>query len=454
MNGVLRRDAPRLVAQVRFSSRSDGFMPRGNLYTIVVLVVVAIVCHHQVQKTRYGQVVADAMGQVQRNYLEPVKSPELFEGAMDGMVRRLGDDYSSYISPKSLPRFKESIEHEFEGVGMEVALDPKTKQLMVMCPLLGTPAYEAGIRAGDRVLTIDGRNTDEMSLEEAIRRMRGKPGDSVALSVLHEGDKKPVDITIVRAVIHVESVLGDTRNRDGSWNFFLEGHDRIGYVRINAFAEKTASEFDAAVRWLLEHRMRGLILDLRDNPGGLLSQSVDVCRLLIDSGVIVTTRGRGGVIRTKYEAQSGSAVSNFPLAVLVNQRSASASEIVAACLQDHGRAVVVGERTWGKGTVQEVIDLGENQGALKLTVASYWRPNGKNIHRFKDTADKDDWGVRPDKGYEVTSDEAERARWTRWRLHRDGRRAPGPVADDLRSFVDRPVAKAVEYLQQSALTKR
>lgn len=429
-------------------------MPRRNLFTILLLGVLAIVCHHQVQKTRYGQVVADAMGQVQRSYLEPVKSPELFEGAMEGMVRSLGDDYSSYISPKSLPRFKESIEHEFEGVGMEVAIDPKTKQLIVMCPLLGTPAYEAGVRAGDRILSIDGQSTDEMSLEEAIRRMRGKPGDSVTVSVVHEGEQKPVDIKIVRAVIHVESVLGDTRNRDGSWNFFLDGHDRIGYIRISAFAEKTASEFEAALRWLLDHRMRGLILDLRDNPGGLLNQAVDVCRLLVDSGVIVTTRGRAGSIRTKYEARPGAAMPSFPMVVLVNPRSASASEIVSACVQDHGRGVIVGERTWGKGTVQEVLELGENQGALRLTVASYWRPSGKNIHRFKDATEKDDWGVRPDKGYEVTCDEGERSRWTRWRLQRDGRRTPGTKTDDLQAFVDRPVAKAVEYLQQSALTKR
>jgi carboxyl-terminal processing protease len=429
-------------------------MPRGNLRTIILLVVLAIVCHHQVQKSRYGQVVADAMGQVQSNYLEPVKSPELFEGAMEGMVRSLGDDYSAYITPKSLPRFKESIEHEFEGVGMEVAIDPKTKQLMVMCPLLGTPAYEAGIRAGDRILKIDGQSTDEMTLDEAIRHMRGKPGGSVALTVQHEGDQKPVDITIVRAVIHVESVLGDTRNRDGSWNFFLEGHDRIGYVRINAFAEKTASELQTALRWLLDHQMHGLILDLRDNPGGLLSQAVEASRMLVDSGVIVTTRGRGGSIRTKYEARPGTAMPNFPLAVLVNGRSASASEIVAACVQDHGRAVIIGERTWGKGTVQEVLELGENQGALRLTVASYWRPSEKNIHRFKDATEKDDWGVRPDKGYEVTCDETERAKWTRWRLQRDGRRTPGTNGDDLRAFVDRPVAKAVEYLKQSALAKR
>jgi carboxyl-terminal processing protease len=429
-------------------------MPRGNLSTIVVLVVLALVCHQQVQKSRYAQVIADAMGQVQRNYLEPVKSPDLFEGAMEGMVRRLGDDYSSYIGPKSLSMFKESIEHEFEGVGMEVAFDPKTRQLMVLCPLLGTPAFEAGVRAGDRILSIDGRSTDEMSLEEAIRHLRGKPGDSVALSILHEGDARPVDITIVRAVIHLESVLGDTRNKDGSWNFFLEGHDRIGYVRINAFAEKTASELSAAVRWLLDHQMRGLILDLRDNPGGLLNQAVDVSRLLVDSGVIVTTRGRGGRIRAKYEARPGTALPNFPLAVLVNHRSASASEIVSACVQDHGRAVIVGERTWGKGTVQEVLELGENQGALKLTVASYWRPNGKNIQRSKNATDKDDWGVRPDKGYEVAMDDAERSRWTRWRLQRDGRRTLGDAPDDLRWFVDRPVAKAVEYLQQSALSKR
>jgi carboxyl-terminal processing protease len=258
-----------------------------------------------------------------------------------------------------------------------------------------------------------------MSLDDATSLLRGKPGESVAITVLHEGEEKPVEVTVVREVIPADTVRGDTRNVDGSWNFFLEGRDRIGYVRVSSFTENTVGKFKQALDWLVEHKMRGLVLDLRDDPGGYVNAAIDVCDLLVRSGVIVTTRGRDGRIGYTAIARGDAPFIDFPIAVLINQNSASAAEIVAACLQDHHRAAIVGQRSYGKGTIQEIIDLESGCGAMKLTTASYWRPNGKNIARPHNAGPKDTWGVTPDEGCEIVVKDDEFNRWQSWRFHRD-----------------------------------
>ncbi len=328
-------------------------------------------------------------------------------------------------------------------------LDPATKQLTVASPLFGAPAFEAGVRPRDKILRIDGRSTQGLSLEDASDLIRGKPGTTVVLTVLHEGESEPVEIRVVRADIRVSTVLGDTRNADGSWNYFLAGHDRIGYVRIHSFAEQTAEELQRVVQALLVENMRGLVLDLRDDPGGVLQAAVNVCDLFIRSGVIVSTRFRDGTVRQSFAATEEGTLPDFPLAVIVNNYSASASEIVAACLQDHGRAVIVGERTFGKGTVQEIVDLPGNEGAIKVTTASYWRPSGRNINRGKNAGEQDEWGVTPNPGYEVKLEGEALARLVRWRHERGMSRPvaaapPAPAASP--TDVDPQLAKAVEYL--------
>jgi carboxyl-terminal processing protease len=425
-------------------------MPRRNLYLLFAALLVSIVCCQKVQKNRYGAVLVEVLDLIEHRALEPVAGSELFAGAVEGMTGKL-DEYSAYIAPEPYQEFQETMDQEFGGVGIEVIQDPKTKQLLVASPLAGTPAYEAGIRAGDKILRINGQATQGMSLQDTVRRMRGKKGEPVTLTVLHEGAPKPEDITIVRAVIRVDSVLGDSRNSDGSWNFFLAGSDHIGYLRVNSFGEKTAEEMSEALKGLSKQAMRGLILDLRDNPGGLVDAAVKVCDLFIDSGVIVTTRSRGGDIRRAYSATTTGAFTKVPLAVLVNKYSASASEIVAACLQDYNRAVIVGQRTWGKGTVQEVIDLDDGHGALKLTTASYWRPSGKNINRTKDATSSDAWGVLPTPGYEVAVTADELGEWVRWRRNRDLRKLAADAdrhGEKPLPFVDRPLAKAVGYIEK------
>jgi carboxyl-terminal processing protease len=375
---------------------------------------------------------------------------------MDGMIGKL-DEYSAYITPGDVQEFQETIDQQFTGVGMEVAINPQTKQLMVLSPLVGSPAYKAGIRAGDRILRVDGSSTQGMSLQDAVGLLRGKAGDPVTLAVLHEGEEKPTEIAIVRGVIQVDSVLGDTRNADGSWNFFLKGYDRIGYVRIASFTDKTAEELQHALERLSQRDMRGLVLDLRDDPGGYLNAAVDVCDWLIPSGVILTTRGRGGRIDRTYAASGKGRFTDFPMAVLVNQQTASAAEIVAACLQDHHRAAIVGGRTYGKGTIQQVIDLAHDCGAMKLTTASYWRPSGKNINRAENADANADWGVSPDEGCKVALTSEEQNRWRMWRARRDALPSAvknGAVEKTAEPFVDRPLMRAIEYVEKEAAGKQ
>jgi carboxyl-terminal processing protease len=327
---------------------------------------------------------------------------------------------------------------------------------------VGTPAYEAKIRAGDRILKIDGQSTQGMAVEDASRRLRGKAGTPVTLLMLHEGETQPTEITLVRRVIQVDTVLGDTRNPDGTWNYFLAGPGRIAYVRITAFADaeksdesgarakSTVADLKDVLEHLAEQGMRGLVLDLRDNRGGSLLAAVEMCDLLIASGEIVTVRDRQGRVGHRYDASGKAPFAGVPMAVLVNEDSASASEIVAACLQDHGRAVIVGQQSYGKGTVQELMDLGQ-AGTLKLTVATYWRPSGRNIHRNRGEEEPGaTWGVLPDEGYEVVLDKEEFARFVRWRQDRDMPPLAGshrPPDESAKPFVDRVLGKAVEYLR-------
>ncbi|MBN2022478.1 MAG: S41 family peptidase [Pirellulales bacterium] len=426
-------------------------MPRRNLLLLCVIAVVALACHGRVD--RYGRHLAYAMRQIDRRYLRDVDEQDLFEGAVEGMVRRLDerydDEYSNYVPPKEVQPFEEELNQEFGGIGIEVGLPDETRQLTVTSPLHGSPAYEAGVLAGDRILKIDGQSTQGLLLHDAIERMRGPLGAPVRLTLLHEGAKDPVEVTIVRATIHIDTVLGDRRRADGTWDFLLEGRDRIGYVRITSFTDNTADALRRAVDELVRHDVRGLILDLRGNPGGYLQSAVDVCDMFVDSGVIVTTRIRGGEVFQQFDATADGTFPDFPMAVLVDKGSASASEIVAACLQDHDRAAIVGRRSYGKGTVQEIIPLQPGYGKLKLTTAEYRRPSGKNIHRGKRSEDDADWGVRPDAGYDVAIASDQLVKLLQARRRRDSFRPANTVASNHdEPPVDPQLDKAVEYVEK------
>jgi len=364
----------------------------------------------------YG-VFVDAVEQVQANYVRPVNRRELLESALRGMLQNL-DPHSSYINTSEWKQFRRQIEGRFGGIGIQVGMDQEASRLKVIAPMVGTPAYEAGVLAGDLIMEIDGQSTDGMIPDKAVEVLTGRPGTSVRLQVLHEGDEKPETLTMTRAIIDVPSVMGDSHKPDDQWDFMLDHERKIGYVRISSFIQNTTEELKAALATLKTEGMKALILDLRDNPGGLLGSAVEISDLFVDKGMIVSTKGRNTNGKS-YEAQAEGTYEGFPMAILINRSSASAAEIVSACLQDHDRAVVVGERSYGKGSVQNIIDLEDGNSVLKLTVATYQRPSGKNIHRFKNAKESAEWGVSPNKGLEVKLSPEDYVSWLRARRDRD-----------------------------------
>jgi len=364
----------------------------------------------------YGLFV-DAVEKVEANYVRPVNRKELLESALEGMLQNL-DQHSSYINMGEWQQFRKQIEGKFGGLGIQVGIDRDTGRLRVIAPMVGTPAYEAGVLAGDLILEIDGHSTEGMSADKAVETLTGLPGTEVELNVLHDGSEQPTPIKLTRAIIEVPSVLGERRQKDGSWDYMLDPDKKIGYIRISSFIQSTGEEVRKALETLKEQGAKGIVLDLRDNPGGLLSAAVEVSDLFLDEGDIVSTKGRNTIPKS-YVAQKDSPYEELPMVVLVNQNSASASEIVSAALQDHKRAVVVGHRTYGKGSVQNIMELEDGNSVLKLTVASYHRPSGENIHRFRDAKTTDKWGVSPDEGMEVKLAPTEYRDWFLARRARD-----------------------------------
>jgi len=396
----------------------------------------------------------DTFEQIDRNYVKPVDRRELMEAAMRGMVLKL-DPYSSYIDTTELKQFNESVEQEFGGIGIQVTIEPRTRRLMVMVPIPGTPAYKAGLRAGDHIIEIDDKPTADFvegrEMESAVKMMRGKPGDAVKLKIQHKDDAEPISLDVTRAIIKTPTVLGDHYDKDGNWSYFIEGEDKVGYLRLTSFGRNSTEEIHDSLEKLKQDGMKALILDLRFNPGGLLSAATAISDYFVESGVIVSTKGRN-TDEQVYKAKKSGTYSGFPMVVLVNRYSASASEIVSACLQDHKRAIVVGERTWGKGSVQNVIELEGGKSALKLTTASYHRPSGKNIHRFPKATEKDEWGVMPDEGFEVKFTDEETTKLFEARRERETIRADGTVPKV--EFVDTQLTKGMGWLKEQLAAKK
>lgn len=381
-------------------------MPRRNLYALAMVAAVSAVCWQSTHGAKpkdemmelYGLFV-DAVEQVEMNYVRPVDRRELLESALRGMLQDL-DPHSQFISETDWKSFRKQIEGRYGGIGIQVDFDQEAQRLKVIAPMVGTPAYNAGVLPGDLILEIDGQSTEGMLPDRAIEVLTGRVGTPVKLTVKHEKDDKVEPLTMTRAIIDVPSVLGYQRKPDDSWDYMIDRDKKIGYLRVSSFVQNTTQDLKAALAELKADGMKALVLDLRDDPGGLLSAAVEVSDLFIDTGRIVSTRGRNTPTKV-YDAQKDGLYTDFPMVVLVNQSSASAAEIVSACLQDNKRARVVGQRSFGKGSVQNIIELDGGNSILKLTVATYQRPSGKNIHRFKNAKETDDWGVSPDKGLEV-----------------------------------------------------
>jgi carboxyl-terminal processing protease len=404
--------------------------------------------------------IVDVLHEVREKYVvdvDPERERRLVEDMINGGLERL-DPHSQYINPREYKQFDKQSEGKFGGVGIQVGYDRQNRGVLtVISPMVGTPAYEAGILAGDVILKIDGKPTETLRMAEAVDLIQGDPGQKVVLTVLHEGTKEPVDVPIVRAVIVVPSVLGDKRKPDApkEWDFLLDKTSQIGYIRLTNFSKTAAQEMRDAVKSLEKDGVRGLVIDLRNNPGGLLKAAVEISDLFLTEGRIVRTAGRNHkeeIYDAKAEGTLLTPAEKYPIAILINKYSASASEIVAAALQDHNRAVIVGERSYGKGSVQNIILMEHETSALKLTTASYWRPSGKNIHRFPDSKETDDWGVKPNPGFEVPMKDDERLEYLVWRNERDVvRTRPKPPDKDgkpKKPFVDRVLEKAVDHLKK------
>ncbi len=428
-------------------------MPLNNILVIAFSAVFSLICYATAQRNRYAATVTEAMGIIAEEFIEPVEMRDLFENAMDGMVQEL-DQYSGFISRDDFTQFQESLDQNFGGIGIIVEVDSTTNRLTITSPLVNSPAFRAGLRGGDIILEIDSTSTEGMSLRDAVGFMRGPPGSPVHLKIQHR-DKQIVEMDVKRDIIPVLSVKGDRLKPDGQWVFHLQQHPDIGYIRVSTFGEKTVTELKDALRFE-NGPVKAMIIDLRNNAGGLLAAAVEACDMFIDEGKIVTTRGRGGGERRREVAtKTGTIVDrDVPVVILVNHFSASASEIVAACLQDHGRAYVVGERTWGKGTVQNIIELEGGKSALKLTTATYWRPSGQNIHRAKAATEQDDWGVRPSDPTEIELTDEQAIIIAKDRQRRDILPTEGeepPAIDPEDAVVDPQLQRAIEYLQEQII---
>jgi carboxyl-terminal processing protease len=394
-------------------------MPRRNLLAIFGALLISLACYHTADRNPFGRYFSEVVDRIENQYVEPVDRNKLWTAAVRGMVGELHDPYSHYDDPEVAARLEEDLEQKFAGVGL--LIDRTSERLTVGTPIVGSPAYRAGIMAGDVITKIGDKSTEGMTVKEASSLMRGDPGTSVHLTIERAGEGKPIELTVNREIVNVDSVLGDTRLADDQWNFLLDGDKKIGYVRINTFGERTVAELGAALEKMKQQGAKGLIIDLRGNPGGLLPAAKGVCEFFIPKGkTIVSVRGRQNqMAERRFVASGGEKFLDWPLAVLVNHGSASASEIVAACLQDHHRAVVIGERTFGKGTVQNIIPLNKELGKLTLTTANYLRPSEKPIHRRQDAKESEPWGVLPDTDYELKLSTDEAKNWGKWRQDRD-----------------------------------
>jgi len=444
-------------------------MPKRNLFVLLMMIAVAGVSWLARDRAGHGRRFAEVLGLIERSYLDPVDQQSLFDAAIQGVFSKL-DEHSAFVAGDQRDRLESLLDQEFGGVGLELDGSDRHLGIIVVSPVLGSPAWSAGIAAGDRILAIDGVPTAQMTLEEVFRRLRGRPGTSVLLSIEStvagpsvEGDPVPTarDIVLLREVIKTESVVGDRRRPDGSWEWSIEGEPAAAIIRITTFGERTADEVRRAVEAITNRRSAAesesgsdrnpeaaLILDLRGNAGGLLSAAVEVCDIFLDDGVIVSTKGRGvpdagaagddAAALDVRRASRGAALLDLPMAVLVDGLTASAAEVVAACLQDHGRAIVVGSRSFGKGTVQSIMPLSDGSGLVKLTTSEYLRPSRVNIHRRNDEESVSTWGVSPDLGCAITPTGRQIESFQAWRQMRDVVPAKGGLVG-----MSQPLSQAV-----------
>lgn len=352
--------------------------------------------------------VVDVLAEVDKNYVRELSDDEkkkLVEDMIHGGLSRL-DPHSTYFNEEELKQFSSDTEGKFGGIGAYLSIHPQLQILMIDSPMVGTPAFEAGLQSGDLIMKIDGTSTENLRVDDARGLIKGDPGTKVGLTVVRIGTNKLEEVELTRAAIKIHAVRGFARDPAdvNKWDYLADKESKIALIRLSAFNDNTAEEVKAALNESETAGAKAFVLDMRNNPGGLLNQAIFVSDLFLGSGKIVSTKGRVGTGRN-WEAKKDNTVfesaSDRPMAVLVNSDSASASEIVAAALQDNHRAVIVGERSYGKGSVQKIFELSDHKSAVKLTSEVWLTPNGKNIHKWPSSKESDEWGVKPDSGLGV-----------------------------------------------------
>jgi C-terminal peptidase prc len=381
--------------------------------------------------------------------------------SLQRMLHKL-DPYTTFIDKEALKRFKGDVEGHFTGIGIQIRKDAASDELLVVTPIKDSPAYKAKLMAGDIITTVRAKKIDEkkqreldevvvtptkgLPLSKAVKAILGPPRTKVTLTIRREGVEKPFDVTITRGQVDVESVLGARRKDDDEWDYMLDPKAKIGYIRLTSFATSSSRDLTRVMHDLVRRGIKGFVLDLRFNPGGLLESAVEITDLYIDDGLIVSIRNRAGREK-RWRGEHAGSLLDFPMVCLVNGGSASGSEIVSAALQDHKRALIIGERSYGKGSVQNILDYpAEGEGEIKLTTASFWRPSGKNLNKSSTGGkDEDEWGVIPDKVVKLTPKEREDLGEHQHNLEiierPDKRKANKP------EFKDRQLEAALEYLR-------
>jgi len=423
--------------------------------------------------------IVEVMAEVDANYvreLDDKQRREFVEKMINGGLKSL-DDHSEFLNEEQLREFEKDNEGSFGGIGIQLGWDDKEKLPRISQPLAGTPAYDGGLVAGDYIVRVGDKDTKDKPGDETTSLIKGEVGTKVTLTIRRAG-RPDFPIELTRGKVTHHPVKGVSRRADDptKWNWFIDAEKKIGLIRIVGFNELTEKEVAVAVVEIEQAGGRGLIIDLRGNPGGLLKQAIKVADVFLTEGKIVTTKDRSGGEQSSSAAKSGTLflpADQKPIVVLVNGSSASASEIVAAALQDNGRAVVVGERTYGKGSVQSLFRLAPDQKTgVKLTTQTWWRPSGKNMDRKSASKDNaDEWGVYPDEGMAVPFSKEEYLRYALEFVKLDyvvgrpdvvaevfGKNPPPflvrkgadgkPVVDDSKPFEDRQITRALEHIRK------
>ena len=326
------------------------------------------------EQTRFESLskLTKVIGTVEKYYVDDIKLQEIVDKTLKGLMQEL-DAHSSYLDKKASKEMAIQTQGEFGGLGITVGM--RDGALTVISPIDDTPAFKAGVKASDIILKIDNKSTINMTLDEAVSLMRGNPQTDISITVVRKGESKPIEIKMKRDIIKIQSVFAKT----------IENENLL-YLRVSSFDTKVTEDLEKIIA--ANKNVKGFILDLRNNPGGLLSQAIGVVNLFVDSGVIVSQKGRSAEDEEKFEAVASKMKTKLPLVVLVNEGSASASEIVSGSLQDHKRAIVIGEKTFGKGSVQAVLPIdNEKTENIKLTIAKYYLPSGRTIQATGVTPD-------------------------------------------------------------------